>query len=127
MENFIFLPYKHLFFIKEEDQMMECSFNVDQLRIYLESGKTEEILDLFQQLFEQYQLQKARLDTLLDTVNEAVCMIDQSDKVVEWNHRAASLYGIQSEEILYKLIEPFFQKMMLSTAMKERRPVEEQF
>lgn len=65
--------------------------------------------------------------SLLDTVNEAVCMIDQSDKVVEWNHRAASLYGIQSEEILYKSIEPFFQKMMLSTAMKERRPVEEQF
>lgn len=107
--------------------MMECSFNVDQLRIYLETGKTEEILDLFQQLFEEYQLQKARLDTLLDTVNEAVCMIDQSDKVVEWNHRAASLYGIQSEEILHKSIEPFFPKMMLSTAMKERRLVEEQY
>jgi len=107
--------------------MMDCPFNIEQLKIYLENGKKEQIIALFQQLFGRYQLQQARLQTLLDTVNEAVCIIDQSDQVVEWNHRAAALYGIQAEEILYKSIEPFFPKMMLSTAMKERRLVEEQY
>ena len=107
--------------------MAQDLFAIDQLRFYLENNQSEAVIDLFQQLSTAYQLQQVRLEALLDTVNEAVCMIDESDKVVCWNHRAENLYGIPVNEILNQPIEQFFSNLMISNVMKEHRTVAEQY
>jgi PAS domain S-box-containing protein len=107
--------------------MAGFSLNMDQLKLHLENNQSQQIIDLFQQLAEAYRLQQVRLESVLDTVNEAVCMIDESDKVVLWNHRAENLYGIPVDEILNQPIERFFSNLMISKVMKERRMVAEQY
>jgi PAS domain S-box-containing protein len=100
---------------------------IDDLHAYLESEQTEKIIKSFKQLLTLYQYQQARLDALLDTVNEAVCIIDEADKVVVWNHHAELLYGIAVDEIMNQPIERFFSNLMLTKVMKERRTVHEQY
>jgi PAS domain S-box-containing protein len=108
--------------------MMACyPSTVDQLRSYLENNQSDKIIDLFQQLSDAYHLQQVRLEALLDTVNEAVCMIDESDRVVIWNNQAENLYGIHVNEIINQPIEPFFSNLMISKVMKEHRMVAEQY
>ncbi len=107
--------------------MAHFPINMNQLQSYLEQNQADRILALFQQLAAAYGLQQARLDSLLDTVNEAVCIIDESDKVVVWNHQSEVLYGIQASEILDQPIEKFFSNLMISKVMKEHQTVAEQY
>jgi PAS domain S-box-containing protein len=100
---------------------------LEQVKMYLERQQPEKIIEAFQQFVELYQVQQARLETLLDTVNEAVCIIDESDKVVVWNNRAELLYGIAVDEIMNQPIEDFFSNLMLTNVMKERRTVNEEY
>ncbi|MDF2633969.1 MAG: modulated sigma54 specific transcriptional regulator, Fis family, partial [Pelosinus sp.] len=100
---------------------------IDQLRFYLKTEAKEQIIESFEQLLTLYQLQQARLEALLDTVNEAVCIIDEADKVVVWNRHAELLYGIAIDEIIGRPIEGFFSNLMLTKVMKERRTVHEQY
>lgn len=102
-------------------------FNIDQLQLYLEKNQSDKIVDLFKQIAEVYYRQQARLESLLDTVNDAVCMIDESDNVVIWNHRAEDLYGIHADEILNQPIERFFSNLMISNVMKDHSMVDEQY
>lgn len=107
--------------------MVDRIFTAEELQGYLNNSQTDKVLELFAWLSEQYQMQEARLNALLDTVNEAVCIIDEADNVVVWNHRAETLYGIAADKILDKQIEPFFSNLMLSTVMKEHRLVSDQY
>ena len=100
---------------------------IEEFRSYLEADQSEKVIESFQQLLTLYELQQARLEALLDTVNEAVCIIDESDKVVVWNHHAELLYGIAADEIIGRPIEGFFSNLMLTKVMKERRTVHEQY
>lgn len=107
--------------------MKEDFVSIERLQLYLKNGQTDKVVKLFKKISEQFQMQEARLKALLDTVNEAVCIIDESDNVVVWNQRAESLYDIEAEKILHKQIEPFFSNLMLSKVMKEHRTVNEQY
>lgn len=107
---------------------MTCFFEMrDQLQSYLNHNQHEAVIDLFQRIFAEYDLQRVRLNALLDTVNEAVCMIDEADRVVVWNQRAENLYGIHASEILQQPLERFFSNLMLSKVMKEHQSVDEQY
>lgn len=101
--------------------------SVAQLTFYLKHHQTEKIIELFQKILERYQLQQARLQALMDTVNEAVCIIDKADKVIAWNRCAENLYNIRANEIMNKPIETFFSNLMINSVMKEQRRVEEQY
>lgn len=100
---------------------------IGKIQEYLKNNQPEKIVETFQMLHCAYQLQQARLDALLDTVNEAICIIDEQDKVVVWNHCAQHLYGIAEEDILQQPIEGFFSNLMLTKVMKERRTVNEEY
>ena len=106
---------------------MQIPLTLEQLSTYIETKQSDKIIEGFQALLSLYQLQQARLEALLDTVNEAVCVIDESDKVVVWNHHAELLYGIAADEIIEKPIEGFFSNLMLTKVMKERRTVHEEY
>lgn len=70
---------------------------------------------------------EARLEALLDTVDEAICVIDETNKVVVWNKRSEMLYGIKSEKILNHPIDRFFSNLMVSNAMKNHQLITEQY
>lgn len=82
---------------------------------------------LIKKLVEANRLLQVRFQTVLDTVGEAVCVIDNKDSVVQWNRRAEQLYGIQSSEIIKKPLEYYFPDSFLSKVMKERQAVKEQY
>lgn len=89
-------------------------------------NQPEKMAEAYEELFTEYRIQQARFQALLETVNEAVCIIDESDTVVVWNSCAEQLYGIEAGDILYKPIERFFSNLMLTKVMKERRTVSKQ-
>ncbi|SDL70154.1 PAS domain S-box-containing protein [Dendrosporobacter quercicolus] len=119
---------RHLFFISRGGVLLDKLFSMDTapVRNYLSSQQPEKVVALFEQLLMQYQVQQARFDALLNTVDEAVCMIDESDRVVVWNNLAEHLYGITAREIINKPIDQFFSNLLLTKVMKERRTVHEQ-
>ena len=101
--------------------------SMEQLRRYLQEGQFDKVTLLFRQMLELHQLQQARLEALLDTVNEAICIIDEENRVVVWNHRAELLYGISAAEILHQPIDRFFSNLMISEVMKTHRLVTEKY
>ena len=107
---------------------MDNSFHIDTAPIhhYLSSQQPEKVVELFEQLLLEHQVLQARFDALLNTVDEAVCMIDEADHVVVWNNLAEHLYGITAREIIHKPIEQFFSNLLLTKVMKEWRTVHEQ-
>ncbi|WP_378957152.1 sigma-54 interaction domain-containing protein [Pelosinus sp. sgz500959] len=100
--------------------------NREELQDYC-MNQPEKMIEAYEELFAQYRIQQARLNALLETVNEAICIIDESDTVVVWNPCAEYLYGIAATDIINKPIERFFSNLMLTKVMKERRTVHEQY
>ena len=100
---------------------------MEEIQGYLNNHQPEKIMEKFEALSKEYQIQQARLEALLDTVNEAICIIDDKDKVVVWNHCAQHLYGIAAGDILNQPIDRFFSNLMLTKVMKERRTVNEEY
>jgi PAS domain S-box-containing protein len=71
--------------------------------------------------------EQARMQAVMDTVGEAVCIIDDHDRVVTWNHRAEALYGIAAQEILGLPIEQFFSNLVLTKVIKNRQQVRDTY
>lgn len=89
-------------------------------------GRPTGILDikhLCNWLWDQLIISNARLKTLLDTVNEAITIIDQNNVVVEWNRKAEELYNIPAHEISGKPIDSFFTHLVVTRVMKDNREV----
>ena len=101
--------------------------SITEIKQHLSNNQPEKVIEIFEALSKEYQIQQARLDALLDTVNEAICIIDEKDKVVVWNHCAQRLYGIATVDILQQPIDKFFSNLLLTTVMKERRTVNEAY
>lgn len=72
--------------------------------------------DLMSILWNKLKITEGRLISVLDSVSEAITIIDNSDRVVGWNYKAQSLYKIKSEEILNKKISSFFTNLVVTEA-----------
>ncbi|SFG72929.1 PAS domain S-box-containing protein [Desulfotomaculum arcticum] len=78
---------------------------------------------LFAGLLERYKITRARLEAVLDTVEEAITIINDQDVVTHWNHRAEALYDISAEKIVGNNIEKYFSNLMVTKVFKERTGV----
>lgn len=67
-----------------------------------------------------FNIARSRLNTVLNTVDEAICIIDDEDAVTHWNHRAEILYNIKAEKIVGNNIEEYFSNLMVTKVIKER-------
>ncbi|WP_051217128.1 sigma-54-dependent Fis family transcriptional regulator [Paenibacillus assamensis] len=69
--------------------------------------------------------QHALLNGLLDTVNDAVTVVDKDGIVLYWNHQAEIMYGISRVTIVGKRIAEFFQResIMLFQVMESGTPI----
>lgn len=74
-------------------------------------------------LSETVQVGAARLQSILESSFDAVCMIDNSETVILWNDQAENLYGIKKEEILGKNINSYFTNLVVTRVLKEGVPI----
>ena len=110
--------------VQSVDEMLP---SMDELSILLQEQRWERIEKLFTSLIERYHLQQTQLEALLDTVSEAICMIDEENRVVGWNHRAELLYGIARAEILRQPINRYFSNLRIREVMEKRQIVNEEY
>ncbi|ABO50252.1 sigma54 specific transcriptional regulator, Fis family [Desulforamulus reducens MI-1] len=62
---------------------------------------------------------EARINAVVETVDEAVCIVDNNDMVTSWNSRAEELYGIKAQDIIGKPICSFFTNLVVTRVNKE--------
>jgi PAS domain S-box-containing protein len=92
-------------------------------------GSSREVLGLlafdllFTDLANSLKVSQARLDAVLGVVDEAICVVDDQDNVVHWNHRAESLYNIKTEDIVGHSVEKYFSNLMVTKVIKNREGV----
>lgn len=103
---------------------------MSQSSLFVKAGKivalgTPELA--FAALLARLQLQQTQMSAVLDTVNEAVCVINETNQVVIWNKRAEKLYGIGAEAILGNSIEHFFTNLLVKQAAAEQVTVKDQY
>lgn len=68
------------------------------------------------------------LQTLLDTVNEAVTIVDADGTVTHWNRAAEELYNIPACEIVGKNIADFgWNSLKIAQILNERRPIRQAY
>lgn len=68
------------------------------------------------------------LQTLLDTVNEAITIVDSDGTVIHWNRAAEDLYSIPATEIIGKNISDFgWNSLMIAQILEEGRPIRQAY
>jgi len=61
------------------------------------------------------------LNVILDSINDAICVVDENCITKYWNKAAEKLYKIDREKIINKHIKEFFPNSLLPRIIKERR------
>jgi len=62
------------------------------------------------------------MSMLMDTVNDAVTVIDQNNTVIGWNKKAEELYGIAGETIVGEDIQNFFSSLVVTHVINTDLP-----
>lgn len=65
----------------------------------------------------------ARLNTLVETLDDAVCIINEQDEVIHWNKRAEKLYNIKKKEILGQKINKYFSNLVVTKTLRGKDSV----
>lgn len=113
--------------LDEEDQNREILAFLPELRYHAlvcrnSQGNVLGILS-YDQVFHDLALRvcetEARINAVVETVDEAICIVDGSDRVITWNSRAEELYGIKAQDIVGKPIHQFFSNLVVTRVNKE--------
>lgn len=90
------------------------------------AGEPAGIIDsahLIRWLADELILTGSRLAAVVDTINEAITIIDCNEDVVCWNPRAEKLYDIPAEKIIGQPIKAFFTDLVATRVLHENREV----
>lgn len=80
-----------------------------------------DLLSTFYLKIEEIELQ---LRTILESLQEAVCVINTKGIVTFWNKKSEKLYGVSESAIVGKHIKQFFPNALLLKALEEKRSYE---
>lgn len=83
--------------------------------------RSTEIRDNFYMKMEEFSLQ---LKNIINSIHEAVCVVDHNGDVVVWNKNAEKLYGVASDDIVGNSLEEFFPEAILLKTLKTREKVD---
>lgn len=61
------------------------------------------------------------LRVILDSINDAICIVDENCTTRYWNDAAEKLYQIEKSKIINRHIKEFFPKSLLPRIIKEKR------
>jgi PAS domain S-box-containing protein len=79
-------------------------------------GKIKGYIDsaaLLSKVFDSYQYLEAYFQTMIDTMDGSVSIVDEAGKTVVWTPGAERIFSIPKEEIIGKDMDQFFPKEML--------------
>lgn len=82
--------------------------------------KKEKILNY---LYRNLEKSQVRLNQIINSIHEALCVIDKKGKVVIWNEKSEILYDVSSKDILGNYIQDFFPNAMIAKVLKSRKTV----
>ena len=83
--------------------------------------------DIIPVLWDKIKNTEGILKAVLETVNEAITIIDNDDNVIGWNYKAQSLYNIKSGEILGKKINSFFTNLVVTEARQSSKSYKDNY
>ncbi|WP_163103028.1 sigma-54 interaction domain-containing protein [Peribacillus alkalitolerans] len=69
--------------------------------------------NLLNRVFDSYQYLHAYFNTMIDTMDGSVTIVDEAGKTVVWTPGAERIFSIAKEEIIGKEMEQFFPREML--------------
>lgn len=113
--------------LDEEDLEREILAFLPELRYHAlvcrnPKGKVLGVLS-YDQVFHNLALKlcetEARINAVVETVDEAICIVDSNDIVVIWNSRAEELYGIKAQDIIGQPVNNFFTNLVVTKVNKE--------
>lgn len=113
--------------LDEEDLEREILAFLPELRYHalVCRDNNREILGVlsYDQVFHDLALRvcetEARINAVVETVDEAICIVDQDDIVTTWNSRAEELYAIKAQDIIGKPVHSFFTNLVVTRVNKE--------
>ncbi|WP_461205443.1 sigma-54 dependent transcriptional regulator PrdR [Clostridium sp. DL1XJH146] len=79
--------------------------------------RKNEILQYFYKTIEDSSM---KLDHILNSIYEAVCVVDTEGIVVLWNKKSEKLYGVLQKDILGKPIKNFFPNALILKVLKTK-------
>ncbi|MFV8830461.1 sigma-54 interaction domain-containing protein [Alkalihalobacterium sp. APHAB7] len=80
---------------------------------------------LVNEVWKQWKLTLTHYNTLLQSVDDAITVVDTKGFIQSWNHKAEEMYGLTSEDVKGKLITSFFEteSVVLMSTINERKGV----
>ncbi|GAB6181047.1 sigma 54-interacting transcriptional regulator [Desulfotomaculum defluvii] len=113
--------------LDEEDLDREILAFLPELRYHalVCRNHKKEILGVlsYDQVFNDLALRvcetEARINAVVETVDEAICIVDKNDIVTTWNSRAEELYGIKAKDIIGKPVHKYFTNLVVTRVNKE--------
>ncbi|GAB6156612.1 sigma 54-interacting transcriptional regulator [Desulfosporosinus burensis] len=109
-----------------QELMDAIKFHPGEIAVLLDQGKVPQgIIDpsmLPTLMWEEIRRLGSSMSILMDTVNDAVTVIDQTNTVIGWNKKAEDLYGIAGKTIVGKDIQNFFSSLVVTHVINTDLP-----
>ncbi|TCO74740.1 sigma-54 dependent transcriptional regulator PrdR [Marinisporobacter balticus] len=83
--------------------------------------RKQEIMNFFYMALEKAGI---KLEHVVNSLHEAVCVIDENGKVILWNKSAEKLHNVAASEIIGKPLADFFPEAMNVKVFHTKKPVE---
>ncbi|HKL42594.1 MAG TPA: sigma 54-interacting transcriptional regulator [Clostridia bacterium] len=77
--------------------------------------RKESIINNFYSKIEKIEM---NMEIIIDSIHEAICVIDDQGIVKLWNKNAVKLYNISKEEIIGELVTVFFPNALIMTPLR---------
>ncbi|SFL19215.1 sigma-54-dependent Fis family transcriptional regulator [Halanaerobium salsuginis] len=82
------------------------------------------IKDIINKLYDVISAMNDNFVNILNSIHEAICIVDKDSNVVMWDQQAEKLYGIKSADIINQSLKDFFPTALIHQVMKKREPIE---
>ncbi|OPJ56401.1 sigma-54 dependent transcriptional regulator PrdR [Alkalithermobacter paradoxus] len=122
---------KDLITVSKDDNLLKCrdtmlKYKIGRLPVVENNSligviREEQVRDYFYMKIEELG---EKLNQVINSVHEAITVIDENGKVVIWNKNAEKLYGVLKEEIIGKDMEIFFPNALMLEVLKTHKPIE---
>ncbi|MFZ7103172.1 MAG: sigma-54 interaction domain-containing protein [Peptococcaceae bacterium] len=97
--------------------------NTDKTAVVVENKRPLGIIEagtLLPVLWQEINFLECQMSTLMDTVHEAITMIDKENNVIGWNRRAEELYQIPCTLIMGQNIAEFFSSLVVTNVINKQ-------
>lgn len=82
------------------------------------------IKDIINKLYDVISAMNDNFVNILNSIHEAICIVDKNANVIMWDQQSEKLYGIKEEDIINKSLKDFFPTALICQVMEKKKPIE---